>query len=117
MGQGVKRRESRLGFVLRRLRVSLVFVPFAFSVLVPISSGSANSTSQYSFDFNRGVSNTLMKTSNGTRVIPASTDFSVETWVYVDSDTGLWQTLLVQDQAETLMASGRFYLGFYSRLL
>ncbi len=85
----------------------------AITVLSPLPMASATTVSQYAFDFNTGASNTLMKTADGTRVIPASTDFTVETWVYVDTDTNAWQTILVQDQAAALANAGRFYLGFY----
>ena len=83
----------------------------AISGFVSLENASA-ADSQYAFDFNKGASNTVMKTADGTRVIPATTDFTVEAWVYVDSDTNAWQTILVQDQAEALMNNGRFYVGF-----
>lgn len=92
----------------------LVSLVSAIAVLSPLPIASATTVSQGAFDFNTGASNTVMKTADGTRVIPASTDFTVEAWVYVDTNTGGWQTILVQDQAAALMNAGRFYLGFYS---
>lgn len=94
--------------------LALVIAVSTLSAISVVAPPAANATtlSQYAFDFNTGTSNTVMKTADGARVIPASGDFTVESWVYVDSDTGGWQTILVQDQAATLMNPGRFYLGF-----
>jgi uncharacterized repeat protein (TIGR02543 family) len=88
----------------------------AISVVSPQSASAnafASPNSEFAFDFNDTSSNTVVKTSNNSGPIPATTDFSIETWVNVDAYTDSWQSLFVQDQGESDgQGVARFYLGF-----
>jgi len=89
----------------------------AISVISPLPSASANTftspNSEFAFDFVDGASDTIVKTQNNVGPIPAEADFSVESWVFADSNSGNWHTIMVQDQGEgTGQGVGRFYLGF-----
>ena len=84
----------------------------AISVFAPLQSSFANQVTQSSFDFNTGTPNEVMRTASNEGPIPASSNFSVESWVYIDSDTNSWQTIMSQNQPSTSCCAGRFYMGF-----
>jgi hypothetical protein len=84
----------------------------AISVFAPLQSSFANQITQSSFDFNTGTAAQVMKTAGNAGPIPASSNFSVESWVYIDSDTNNWQTIMTQNQPDTSCCTGRFYMGF-----
>jgi uncharacterized repeat protein (TIGR02543 family) len=114
--------KPTLAHVAHRFTIRLFAFVLVFSTLSAISvvsaprasaNPSSSPSSEFAFDFNDTVNNTLMKTSNTTGPIPASADFSVETWVYGDTNPVDWQTLMVQDQgASDGQGVARFYLGF-----
>jgi hypothetical protein len=116
---------NRAAFMRKTRRLVASFIPFvlavsslsAISIITSIAPASANAfaspNAEFALDFNKGAIDTVVKTNNNSGPIPATTDFSVETWVNVDSYTDFWQTLLVQDQGQTDgQGVARFYLGF-----
>ena len=111
---------NRAVFMRKARRFVSSFLPLVLAVstlsaisVITAPNANASANAEFAFDFNKGVSNTVVKTANNSGPIPATTDFTVETWVNVDSYTNNWQTLIVQDQGETDgQGVARFYLGF-----
>jgi hypothetical protein len=89
----------------------------AISVIVP-SKAQAAAVSDYALNLNSTA--TTIVGANQKQVIPANTtdDFTIDTWVYLDSNTGGWQAIAVQDQGDTAITGSpsRFFFGFDSAL-
>ena len=82
----------------------------------------ANAAGSSDFALNFNSNTTTLVGANQKQVIPPNStdDYTLETWVYVDSNTGGWQSIAVQDQSQnsdsTLTGASRFFFGFDSAM-